>query len=62
MESKKYNKLVNIIKGSRLTDIENKLVVTSREGRRGSIGMEEWKVQTIGCKIDSRMYCTMWGI
>ena len=32
MESKKYNKLVNKTKkGSRLIDIENKLVVTSRE-------------------------------
>ena len=34
VESKKYNKLVNITKRSRLTDIENKLLVTSgkREG------------------------------
>ena len=32
MESKKYNKLVNITKRSRLTDIENKLVVTSGGG------------------------------
>ena len=33
---KKYNKLVNITKNSRLTDIENKLAVTSgeREGGR----------------------------
>ena len=29
VESKKYNKLVNITKNSRLIDIENKLVVTS---------------------------------
>ena len=38
MESKKYNKLVNIEK-SRLTEVENKLVVTigEREGRRGNI-------------------------
>ena len=31
MESTKYNKLVNKQKRSRLTDIENKLVVTSEE-------------------------------
>ena len=34
--SKKYNKLVNITKRNRLTDIENKLVVTS--GERGKEG------------------------
>ena len=41
MESKKYSKLVNITKRNRLTDIENQLVVTSRErdGRRGNIGV-----------------------
>ena len=33
---KKYNKLVNITKKSRLTDIENKLVATSRERRQGA--------------------------
>ena len=40
MESKKYNKLVNITR-SRLTDTENKLMVTSREreGGRRNIGM-----------------------
>ena len=27
-----------------------------------SIGMEEWEVQTLGCKIGSSMYCTTWGI
>ena len=31
MESTKYNKLVNKQKRSRLTDIENKLVVTNKE-------------------------------
>ena len=26
-------------------------------------GVEEWKVQTLGCKmIDLRMYCTTFGI
>ena len=41
VESKKYNKLVNIKKRSRLTDIENKLMITSgeREGGRGNIGI-----------------------
>ena len=32
MESKKYNKLVNKTKRSRLTDPENKLAVTGGEG------------------------------
>ena len=32
-----YNKLVNITKRSRLTCIENKLVVTSGWGSRGAI-------------------------
>ena len=43
MESKKYNKLVN--KASRLTDIENKVVVTSEEKEegRGSIGVLDFK-------------------
>ena len=37
---KNNNKLVNITKRNTLTNIENKLVVTSgeREGRRGNIG------------------------
>ena len=50
MESKKYNKLVNIQKRSRLTDVEKKLAVTSEEeGQyRGGGG---WKVQTTGCKM-----------
>ena len=42
-ESKKYNKLVKIVKKKkiRLTDIENKLMITSRErgGGRGNIGL-----------------------
>ena len=25
-------------------------------------GIGEWKVQTAGCKVGSRMYCTTWGI
>ena len=35
VESEKYNKLVNIIKRSRLTDTENKLLVTSKEREGG---------------------------
>ena len=42
MEYKKYNKLMNKTTRNRLTDIKNKLVVTSgeREGGRGNIGLE----------------------
>ena len=40
-------------KKSRLTDTENKLVVTSGEGK---IGAGEWEVQTIGYKMSSRVY------
>ena len=32
VEPKKYSKLVNVTKKKRLTDTENKLVVTSEEG------------------------------
>ena len=32
---KKFNKLVNITKRSRLIDMENKLVITKGEQRRG---------------------------
>ena len=56
MESKKYNKLVDITR-SRLTDIENKLVGTTGERvGRGSIGVGEWEVQTIGCKIGYKVF------
>ena len=43
MESKKYNKLVNVKKRNRLTAIESKLVVTSgeRDGVSGNIRAEE---------------------
>ena len=41
MESKIYNKLVNITKKEADTDIENKLVVTSGEGGRGNIRVGE---------------------
>ena len=41
MEFKKYNKLVNITKRHRLTDIKNKLLVTSeeRDGGRSNTGV-----------------------
>ena len=41
VESKKYNKLVNITKRNRLTDTENKLVVTcgDRDEESGNIGV-----------------------
>ena len=29
---------------------------------RDKIWVGEWEVQTMGCKIGSRMYCTTWGI
>ena len=56
MESKKYNKLVNITKRSRLTDLENKLVVTSVGLGDKETGV--WEVQTSGCKMSSRMCYT----
>ena len=46
---KKHNKL---IKGIRLTDRENRLVVTSREGRRGNIGTEDGGLQPLGIRSD----------
>ena len=29
---------------------------------RSNIGMGEWEVQSTGCKVDSRRYCTAQGI
>ena len=48
MESEKYDKLENITKRSRFTDLENKPVVTTEEGERSSIGMGGQEEQTIG--------------
>lgn len=42
---KQYNQLVNITRRSKLTEIENKLMVTTRG--RGKIGLGKRKVQTI---------------
>ena len=33
-----------------------------RENGRGNIEGGKWKVQIIGYKIGSRMFCTTWGI
>lgn len=38
MRSKKYNTLVNKTKGNRLTDTENKLVITSGEREESGEG------------------------
>ena len=44
MESKKYNKLVNITKRHKLTDTENKLEVAGSEERVGQFMRREWEV------------------
>ena len=46
VEPKTYNKLVNITKRNRLTDIKNKIAVTSREREegRGNIGIQRHKI------------------
>ena len=48
--STNYNKLVNKTENSRLTDTENKLVVTSgeREGGRGNTGVGDKKRVIMG--------------
>ena len=48
-------------KKSRLTVIENKLVVNRGEGRRGNIRVRGWEVKTIGCKM-GWIYCTTGNI
>ena len=50
LESKKYDKLADITKRTRLTDIQNKLVVTGGGGR-SSIKVGRCEAQTIGCKV-----------
>ena len=58
MDSKKYNKQVNITttKRNRLTDTENKLVVTSgeREVGRGKTGVGDSEIQTTMYKISHK--------
>ena len=55
VESKIYNKLVNITstKKGKLIDKENKLAVSSWWGIPE---LGEWQVKTIGCNLGSRMY------
>ena len=48
-------------KRSRLTDIEDKPVITSLGAGRSHTGMGEREAQSTGCKINSRMYCTTQG-
>ena len=61
MDSKKYNKLVNIRK--KQTHRYREQTSGYQWGRgRGIIGVGEWEVQTIGYKVGLRMYCTTWGI
>ena len=60
MESKNYNKLLNITKTNTLTDIENKLAVTNgeRERGRGNTGLGNSEVQTVTYKISYKdMLC-----
>ena len=58
--SEEYNKPVNITAKSRLTDIENKWVVTTGQEWQYKDGGGE--VQATGYMTSSRMYCTTRGI
>lgn len=42
---------MNITKRNKLTDIENRLMITSREGGSGDISVRKWYVQTVWYKI-----------
>ena len=53
VESKKYNKLVNVTR--------KKQTHRYREQTSGYGGVRGWEVQTTGFKIGSRMYCTTPG-
>ena len=53
MESK-YNKLVNITKKKQTHRYRGQTLVMATSGERrgrGTLGVGEWEVQTIGCKI-----------
>ena len=54
---KKYNDLVNITKKKQTHRYSG-----YQWWRRDNIRTGEWEVQTIGCKIGSRRYCTIWEI
>ena len=59
MESKKYNKLVNITKKEQ---IHRHREQTSGYQCGVNKGMGKWEVQTSGCKTGASRYCTTWGI
>ena len=54
---KKYNDLINITKKK-----QTRRYSGYQWWRRDNIRMGEWEVQTTGCKIGSRRYCTIWEI
>ena len=60
VESKKYNKLVNVTKKNRLTDTENRLVVAKGESTGGGMyrkfGISRYKLLYV-CKTES-VCCT----
>ena len=51
---KKYNKLVNTTKKGRSADRE--------KGQERQYGVGVWEVQTVCCKIGSKMYCITWRV
>ena len=57
VESKKYNNLVNITRKKQQTH-RYREQISGSSGGRGNSGVGEWEVQTIRCKISSKMYCT----
>ena len=58
--SEKYNKLVNITKKKQTHRYREQ--TSGYYWGRGNIGVGEWEIQTMGCKIGSWLYCTTWGI
>ena len=60
VEPKKYSKLVNVVKRSRFTDTENRLVAMGvGEGRYRS---REWEAEATGCDTGLKRYCKTLGI
>ena len=57
VESKKYNKLVNITKKQQTHREQN--CYQCGEGGAANIGAGGWEVHTISCKIHSEMHCSM---